>query len=492
MKSVFSHQNMLYFLLFGALLTYITARAIVIPITVDEGCTILSQITKDTYEIVNFEKDSSINNHIFNTLCIKFFLFTTGMNTPLLTRLPNILAFCLGFFYGVKLLRAVSNNNIWMTLLGIALVFFNPYYLEFCSLARGYGMSVNFSICSIYFIYKYLIDNQLKDICVGLCFAALGVYANFSAEHLYAALVIYLLLHLFFAKDMSKKWQALAMIVGISSALLLVIFKPLRAIMKANQLQFFGHSNFYQDTIKTFVGCSMHESKYMGASIFDPFSLVVMLLYVVLCIFIVVLWRKRTDNLSKNAFFFFFWLLTLVILSCNVQHYALNIAFMTSRTTLLFVPLVGFAFWEGINEFFQSFNFPKKSILIGIFIWMGGYSFNFLHNANLNSAYEWWFDADTYRVYGDLQKEQATHPEKLLYFGVQNLYQASFEYHRMTKYNNIVHPVLWLYNIPTNNEFEYLYVSNEIYDKMNLKTHYNILKNYNTNERFLLKRKDMP
>jgi hypothetical protein len=491
MKSAIAHQNTIYFLLFGALLTYITARAIAIPITVDEGCTILSQITKDTYEIVSFEKDSSINNHIFNTLCIKFFLFATNMNTPLLTRLPNILAFCLGFFYGVKLLQKASNHHFWMTLLGIVLVFFNPYYLEFCSLARGYGMSVNFSICSIYFIYKYLIDNQLKDLLFGLLFASLGVYANFSAEHLYAALVIYLLLYLFFTKNITKKWQAIGMIVGVSAALLLVIFQPLRAITKANQLQFFGHSNFYHDTIKTFLGCSMHESKYMGQGVFDPFSLVLMILYGILGVFWVFMWKKKELEGSKNAFFFFFSLLTLVILSCNVQHYALDIAFMTSRTTLLFAPLVGFAFWGGAYQWFQSFNIPKKAILLSVFMLIVGYSFNFLNNANLNSTYEWWFDADTHRVYSDLKNEQATHPEKLLYFGVQNLYQASFEYHRMTKYADIVHPVLWLYNLPTNNEFEYLYVSNEIYDKMNLKTHYNILKNYNANERFLLKRKDL-
>jgi hypothetical protein len=486
-----TQKTAFYSSIFLVLLSYITIRAIAIPITVDEGCTILSQITKDTHEIVSFEKDSSINNHIFNTLCIKFLLFVTGMNTPLLTRLPNILAFCLGFLFGTKLLLQITKHHFGMTLLGIALVFFNPYYLEFCSLARGYGMSVNFVICSIYFVYNYLIDNKLSYLFCGLLLAALGVYANFSAEHFYAAVVIYLLLYLFFTKAIAQKWQAIAMIFGVSAAFLWMIFKPLRAITKANQLQFFGHSNFYQDTIKTFVGCAMRESKYMTQGIFDPFSLIVMILYAVLCVFAINLWRKSDVKVSKNPFFFFFCLLTFVILSCNIQYYALNIAFMTSRTTLLFVPMVGFAFWGGMYQVFQSFQPSKKVAQMAIFMMIGCYSFNLLKNTNTNATYEWWFDADTHRVYADLKQEQVLHPKKLLYFGVQNLYQASFEYHRMTKYADIVHPVLWLYHLPTNQEFEYLYVSNEIYDKMNLKANYNILKKYNTNERFLLKRKDL-
>jgi hypothetical protein len=167
--------------------------------------------------------------------------------------LPNIIAFVLGFFYGVKFLKQVSENHFFLTVLGIALLFFNPYYLDFCGLARGYGMNANFTICSVYFIYNYLINNELKYLLIGLLWAALSVYANFSAEHFYGALVGFLILYIIFTKKITSKIQALACILGVSFGLITLIFRPLKAIMHDDLLQFFGQNGFYIDTIKTLV-----------------------------------------------------------------------------------------------------------------------------------------------------------------------------------------------------------------------------------------------
>ncbi len=482
-------KTICYFIIFALLFTYICVRATVIPISVDEGCTILSQVTKDTYEIVSFEKDSSINNHIFNTLSIKFLLWITNMNSAFLTRLPNILAFCLGFFYAVKLLKKVSENSFWITCTGITFIFFNPYFLDFCGLARGYGMSVNFAICSICFAYNYLIDNKLQHLVGSLLWASLSVYANFSAEHFYVALVIYLLLHLFFTKSVSQKRQHIGVIFGISVSLLLLIIKPLLAVTKANQLQYFGHTNFYHDTVKTLIGCSLHETKYLAEGVFDANAGVLIALYAVVCVFVGLLLRKRDVEMSKNPLLFFFGLLTLAIMSCNIQHYALGIAFMTNRTTLLFLPLFGFMVVGLLCHLYKNYPISRLAIQGSMLAIIGFSAFNLYKIANTKYAYEWWFDADTHNVYQDLKQEKTKYPDKLLYFGVHNLYQASFEYHRMTAYPNLVHPVLWLYNIPKNNEFEYLYVHQDIYPT--LKEHYVIIAGYNTNERLLLKRKDL-
>jgi hypothetical protein len=158
-----TYRNLLYWLPGVALFAFLVVRAIVIPMTVDETHTVLIQIAKDVHEIVTFEKDAYTNNHIFNTLCIKFLVFITGMNTNLLVRLPNLLIFLVGYYFGIKLLRQVANDNILLVALGIVLLFCNPYYLDFCSLARGYGMNVNFAIASVFFSYNYLLDKRLQN-----------------------------------------------------------------------------------------------------------------------------------------------------------------------------------------------------------------------------------------------------------------------------------------------------------------------------------------
>ncbi|MBK7567822.1 MAG: hypothetical protein IPI31_08335 [Bacteroidetes bacterium] len=64
-------KNVLY-LLIGCLLTaYLVARAIILPITIDEGGTFYNAVPRSVWDIITYV-DPSPNNHILNTLLIKF------------------------------------------------------------------------------------------------------------------------------------------------------------------------------------------------------------------------------------------------------------------------------------------------------------------------------------------------------------------------------------------------------------------------------------
>ncbi len=482
-------KEVIYALIGLSLLVYICARAFFLPITVDEGCTILAQITKDTYEIVTFEKDAYTNNHIFNTLCIKFLFFITGLKTPFLARLPNIIAFVLGFFYGVKFLRVVSNNHFVFTLIGIALIYFNIYYLDFCSLARGYGMNVNFLICSIYFIYKYLINNELKQLCVGLLFAALSVYANFSAEHYYGALVAYLVLYIAFSKQETQKKQALASVFGISILLLCLIYMPLKAIKDSGLLSFFGSNGFYQDTVITLVSSSMQRTPIWSVQNTDILTTGIVYICVAALLMSLFMLFRQPKNVLNNAFLFLFSLLLFTTLSCLVQHHALKVAYMTTRTGLIFLPLFGFCFWGllyQIHSMLPRFKFLPS--LLGFVLAIVCFQ-SVIQYGNKPYFTEWWFDADTHNVFSVLKQEKARNTSKSLYLGVQPIYQGSFESHRIMQYSDVTQPIVWMEKIPEDHSFEYLYINRDAYDP--LKNHYNIIANYNFGERFLLRRKDL-
>src|SRR5213078_1005757 len=88
-------RTYLPFLLGICLLAYVIVRAIMLPVTHDESNTCLIYSTMSVHDIVTYAVPVP-NNHILNTLLIKFFSGLFGMH-PLPVRLPNILGFILYF-----------------------------------------------------------------------------------------------------------------------------------------------------------------------------------------------------------------------------------------------------------------------------------------------------------------------------------------------------------------------------------------------------------
>src|ERR1044072_2866210 len=146
-----------YFVLFTCILlgiiffAYVFARAWTLSITHDEAQTCNVVVNHPVMEIISYNTSTQgyPNNHILNSLLIKFFTWVMGTSV-FITRLPNVLAY---FFYLIfSYLICKKLNYGPLIIAGFILLNINPYVLEFFALARGYGLANLFLIGAIYYL----------------------------------------------------------------------------------------------------------------------------------------------------------------------------------------------------------------------------------------------------------------------------------------------------------------------------------------------------
>ena len=184
--SPFLFYTWVQYLVILACFIYILVRTIQIPVTHDEAGTILNFSTQSVWNIISY-KDPIPNNHLLNTLLIKFSTGLFGMN-ELSCRLPNVLGGVLYLLVSFKLSFLLFRSPV-LRLSLLRLMIANPFVIEFFALARGYGLSVGFMLVSIYF----LLQRKEKKLYTSLLFAAAAVYTNITQLNYLAPLIIIIL-----------------------------------------------------------------------------------------------------------------------------------------------------------------------------------------------------------------------------------------------------------------------------------------------------------
>jgi hypothetical protein len=130
------------FLIIISLFIYIVIKANTLSFTHDEGF---------TYDIIKrYEGINTANHHILNTALMKNSSSFLG-NNEFSYRLPNVLSFLL-FGFGFLLIFK-QLKNVFLGIIVFSIIFFNPFLIDFFSLARGYGLSFGFMVLSLFFFY---------------------------------------------------------------------------------------------------------------------------------------------------------------------------------------------------------------------------------------------------------------------------------------------------------------------------------------------------
>lgn len=140
-------RSSIFWSVVALLLTYIAYRAYVLSFTIDEAMSY-------NYVLGIWEDDLRANNHWLNTFLMRVFQGIFGPWEWSL-RLPNVLSFLLYSTAVHSLLRRVKSDVLFYA--ATAILLFQPTYLEFFSLARGYGMGVAF------FAFGFALLTSLTD-----------------------------------------------------------------------------------------------------------------------------------------------------------------------------------------------------------------------------------------------------------------------------------------------------------------------------------------
>ncbi|WP_170266358.1 ArnT family glycosyltransferase [Phaeocystidibacter luteus] len=404
------------FVAFG-LFVYVLLRAILISFTPDEATSYYFAIGKYNHALHS-------NNHILNTQLMRVTHWLFGHSEWSL-RLPNGLSF-LVYCNGVWLILKRS-NHLWVGLAGMAFLLLNPFALEFFSLARGYGLSLAFSMLALGLFIQSRTNAEYaeKSHFLVVIAAFLAVLSNFNAINFILLLFGWLIV------DQARSghgWirRNLKSILGIGVTLTFAIGSLL--ILKGNDDLRFGAPSYYASFMRTarmFLYVDDQPiwfTELMGVAVGVLVSGI--LLWVLLN-------KRFTSNLAVA--------LTLVIgipFGWFVEHQFLGANLPEGRMLVNLLPILGLVFFLMLQEIARLDSVANKGYKAVLSIVALGFVINFGLSINLNTTHKWPDSSKTKEaIYfvGDLV-EDWDEPASIERF---NIYKNSTNYYISTRKLNI-------------------------------------------------------
>lgn len=420
------------------LFLYISNKATVSSFTHDESFTYNHYVHESFMDIIS-NKDSYTNNHLLNTLCMKYSEIIFG-SSEIALRLPNLLMLLVFFAYTWLLFR---KNNPVVRISIFILMFSNTYLIDFFGLARGYGMSIGFMVMSLYHLITAFNSTKNYHLILFNISALLAILSNYTLLDFYvAALFVFNLIKfiecrfIFHEKFAFFKINKVNIILFIVS--FLILYEPLRRAIKYNSFDFGGKEGFMSNTVTTLLYQTFPR---VNLNSVELLLLKILILFFVLLSFGVIVQKSIRANKeffrnSKALIMVNLILLTISIITI-IQHYLFKTDYLIGRFALFLLPLfilnIGFLY-----EYLLKIRYPiilhTVAVLVAILSVI-----NFYSNANQYSCAEWGFDMNTKNMINDLEKayiadalrDRTTPPQIKL--GINWLFEPTINFYRTTK-----------------------------------------------------------
>ncbi len=401
-----------------ALWVFVVYKALAVPFTCDEGNTILFYAKMSIHDIVTY-KDPVPNNHIVNTLLIKFFVGLFGLH-QFSPRLPSMLGFALYFVAATAFARKMTENN-WLAFAIVVCFVLNPYLLDFYSVARGYSLANALLLAGLYYAFCWVKDADFstKNLLISLVLLILAAYTNFGLLLCFCGAN---LAFFFWGLASRRPLKELAIQVACQGAATVLLgamsYLPVKRMSETDQFRFWGKTSFYTDTIDSLLNCILFNCKYWGSNTNKIITGLGIAFFV--AIVSIVSWNYRKLNIKNTAPLFFIGVFLATILANVLQHRILGTPYATTRTALFYFPLfVSALVWILV----LVYQYQQRAGYGLAFLFTLGACWNFFHNANITYIEEWWYDSHTYQLMSYLEdtykKENRTTPFRVAFNGIQ-------------------------------------------------------------------------
>jgi hypothetical protein len=457
----------------GSLLVYLLLKAYNLSFTHDESL---------SFEIINGNKliANTANNHFLNTWLMHVFYNVFGAKEIFL-RLPNILAFILYLIFTYKIL--IKANNLILMLLGASFLLFNPYLLDFFSLARGYGLSLGFGLASLYFLFKQnsftTYKKYIKALSLSLLLSLFSAYSNLVCINLSITLMIIFAIELFvLLKDKTilldkKRIITIVLIFGLNLIFLSFLVVHLLILKENNQLYHGGTVGFINDTLSTLIIRSIYFS-YYGEEFWMNIRVAILLIYFITLAYQV--YSKVYSNLSRITL-----ILSLMILGSILQHYIFDALYPKGRTSLIFIPIFSlFVYYLSLEIYSKIVT--KKVInivftsMLFVFLCLP-ITWHLVDNVNLKYTTEWKYDAYTKEVMVIIDENHKAGIHKSEKISISNnwLFKPSLNFYRDLFSMNYIN-IEELDGINKNPDYIYCFIEEK--EKIVTNQIYTIIKEY--------------
>jgi hypothetical protein len=473
-----------------AILIYLVAKSYIMQTTCDEAYTIHILPKQPVWDIITY-KDSYTNNHILLTLLVKM-LFALFGNNHSLSRLPSILAFVLYFYCCYQFAKQFISDD-WVSMLFMAVMCCNPYLLDFFALTRGYGLSIGLMMTSIYFAARHILplEKNSRDLPLSMGFAILAVYAQFATLHYYLGLSLLVFIYTIydFIKNKNSIVLKKTLLTLLISALILgiLIYLPLKSILKDNQIAYYGKDGFWENTITSLLHGSIYSQGYFSDNTFMVFkNLLIATFFITIAHIFYTLGQNKIaekERIYPSVFACILFIATA--LSAILQFNILNNQYVVDRTALFYYPLLALLF-PIISLFFKQFN---NGVGIFVAVLLTVFSFNHIKRANHLSSYrEWWYDVHTYEILDFFKAEyQKSDKKEPLKIHTSWIFHPSFLYHIDQKKLDFIAPLRYDSQPDTTRMYDFYYITRDDFPK--LQTRYDTIKTWDWGQWILLKKK---
>ena len=382
------------------LLVYSVIRAATLSFTIDESATFF--YIKNMH-ISHLANGFNANTHMLNTFLTGIFYLIFGISEWAL-RLPNLLAHAL-FIYYTYLITKKWFKGVYL-IAGFLLLNLNPFMFEFFSLSRGYGLSIAFSLASIYHLISvFEKPTTNKEISKTLIFGCLAVFSNLMALNYFLVLIAILV----YFKWKELRQNKIVLILTIATLLLNVhigIF-----LKDKGQLYYGGTTGLHQDTIQPIINAAavlnFHRIE-LNAEILNIIKLIATIAFYLLSasLFIIFKWAQ-TFNKKQPTENLLFLILLGTFLSPVIQFYLMDTPLPHKRTALLitFIFSLNFVFLfkkmvESKNKILST-GFKAILVLSSVLVLL-----NFVNSINLRKTMSWPEQADIKTFVSDLKAEE--------------------------------------------------------------------------------------
>ncbi len=470
--------------LIGISILYLIAfKAYYSSFTHDESFSYLHYVPQSFMDILAF-KDSYTNNHILNSLGMKYSEMIFGTSEFSL-RLPNIIlsiVYCIFSFLLFKKSHKIIAVSFFVFLLT------NNSIIDFFGLARGYGLSIGFMMMAIYYLIEALNSGKNKNLVLFHLAALLATLSNFTMLNFYVASIItfYIVIYIeqriikeeTFSFFKSRKLNWLWCLISI-----IVLYEPVRRLITYNKLDFGGKSGFINDTISSVINYT-----FSNLTMSNSIPIFLMILCSLLIIFTLGLiikkfaQKKLTFFQEHKALVVVNALIILISLASIIQHFLFHTDFLSGRFALFLVPLlllnIGF-----LVNYLITVNY-KKIVLFVIALLAISSAYNFYSHFNMNSNSEWAYDANTKKAMQQLTKQHQVSDSISL--GVSWELEPTCNFYRTLWKLNWVKPIE-RYSLKNNSNFYYVFVSSITNHKITSRKAYTCISYFDDTKSILLK-----